>query len=497
MGADGAGKETAAWALPEPQPAPSLARLPSYPWLVAGAVCIGAFIGQVDASIIQLALPTLETAFDAPIDAVSWVAIAYVLAFACALPVFARLAEIAGRKALYLSGFALFGLWSAFCGFAPDLKWMIAFRLLQGASGAMLGANSLVILVAAAGKERRAKALGIMAAAQAVGLALGPTAGGVLMGTLGWRWIFWVTVPFAAVGCVLGWLIVPVTKALSRDRRFDRLGALLLTPALGGLLLALTEWRAWNLRALFACVVASLALLAGFAWREAHAPDPLIDLRLFRTPAFSAGGVGVLISYALLYGVFFAMSFALVRGYHDPAIAAGLRMTIVPAALGVVAPFAGMLSEARPRAVMVSGMALCALSALALMKALNGSPGSLPMVMAALAGYGAGLGCFIAPNNNATMAAAPAEKSGTAGGLLNLLRVFGTGFGVALAASVLHWGLERSGAPGGRTAGVSESALLAAVGDVLVVLATMAVTAGAIALVSGASPARALKRSPA
>jgi MFS family permease len=112
--------------LPEPPPARFFERRQDYPWLVVGAVCVGAFIGQVDASIVQLALPSLETAFDAPLNQVSWVAVGYVLAFACVLPVFARLAEIAGRKSLYLGGFALFGLWSALCGLAPSLPWIVA-----------------------------------------------------------------------------------------------------------------------------------------------------------------------------------------------------------------------------------------------------------------------------------------------------------------------------------------------------------------------------------
>src|SRR5262249_34483859 len=145
-----------------------------YPWLVVGTVCIGAFIGQVDASIVQLAMPTLEDAFDAPLHAVSWVALGYVLAYAAALPVFARLAEIGGRKALYIAGFAVFGLSSALCGLALSLPLLIGFRLLQGVSGGTMGANSLAILVAAAGPERRGRAVGVMAAAQAVGLSLGP-----------------------------------------------------------------------------------------------------------------------------------------------------------------------------------------------------------------------------------------------------------------------------------------------------------------------------------
>jgi MFS family permease len=144
-------------------------------------------MGQLDASIVQLAMPSLETAFDASLNAVSWVAVGYMLAVACALPIFSRLAEIAGRKSIFLSGFASFAVLSTLCGLAPTLGSIIVLRVLLGIGGAMAGANSVVILVTAAGPERRGRALGIMAATQAIGFAIGPTAGGVLLGTLGWR----------------------------------------------------------------------------------------------------------------------------------------------------------------------------------------------------------------------------------------------------------------------------------------------------------------------
>ena len=470
--------------LPEPAPAQFFERRAAYPWFVVGTVCIGAFVGQVDASIVQLGMPRFEDAFDAPLDAVSWVAVAYVLAFAAVLPAFARLAEIGGRKTLYLCGFALFGLFSALSALAPSLPLLIGFRALQGISGAMLGANSVVILVAAAGSARRGKALGIMAAAQAVGLSLGPTLGGVLLATAGWRSIFWVTVPFALVGAALGWLIVPKTSTFAKERRFDLAGAALLIPALVALLTAIAQWRAWGpSAALVACAVGGPVLLALFVWRESRAPAPLIDLRLFRSAAFSAGCVGVLVSYAMLYAMFFAMSFALIRGYHDPTFAAGLRLTVVPAALGLVAPFGGAWADKRPRLIMAGGMAICLASALALTALLTGTPESLNGVMAALAAFGAGLGLYIAPNNSAAVGAAPAEKSGVAGGLLNLLRVFGAGVGVAAASTALGWGLHAEANAGARTARVGEAALLSAVGGVLAMLAVLAVVAGAAAFV--------------
>jgi EmrB/QacA subfamily drug resistance transporter len=471
---------------PEPAPAPFLARLASYPWLVVGTVCIGAFIGQVDASIVQLAMPSFEDAFAAPLHAVSWVAIGYVLAFAAALPVFARLAEIGGRKALYLAGFALFGLLSALCGLAPNLPCLIVFRILLGASGAMLGANSLVILVLAAGPERRSKAVGVMAAAQAVGLSLGPMLGGALIAASGWRAIFWVTVPFAFLGSALAWLVVPKTKVIAKDDRFDALGAALLAPALIALLITITEAPAWGASPpLIVSAFAALILLALFICREVQAPAPLIQLSLFRVSAFSAGAVGVLVSYGLLYGMLFAMSFALVRGYHDPSFVAGLRLTIVPVALGLVAPFSGVLADKRPRLVLLGGMAFCGLATLALAPLLNGSPASLPGIMGSLAAFGVGLGLYIAPNNSATLGAAPTDKQGVAGGLVNLLRVLGTGVGVAATSAMLGWRLEATAEAHERTTGVSESALLAAVGATLLMFAAIAALGSAMALIRG------------
>ena len=459
-------------------------RLASYPWLVVAAVCVGNFMGQADASIVQLAMPAFEDAFDAPLDAVSWVAIGYVLAFASVLPAFARLAEIAGRKTMYMIGFALFGLCSAFCALAPSLAWLIGFRVLLGIGGAMMGANSVVVIVAAVGPERRGEGLGLQAAAQAVGLSLGPALGGVLLGLFGWPSIFWVAVPSAIVGTALAWLLVPKTAKFSADRRFDALGAILLAPALAALLLAITEAQAWGPSpALAVCVALAPILLCLFVWRELRTPAPLVDLTLFRSAAFSAGGVGVLVSYAMLYAIFFAMSFALVRGYHDPAFAAGLRLTIVPVALGIVAPISGALSERRRRLAMLLGMAVCALAAIALTGLLFGMPGGLAGIMAALAAFGVGLGLYIAPNNSATMSAAPPDKSGEAGGLLNLLRVFGAGVGVAAASAALAWRIEAMTGLHESTSSPPEAALFVAAGEVLLMLALFAVLGAAMAVI--------------
>jgi MFS family permease len=135
-------------------------------------------------------------AFDRSVDDVRWVAITYPLAFAAFLPVFSRTCEIHGRKLLYLAGFVIFAVGSLLCGFASSLAWLVVFRIVQGIGGAMLGANSMAILVKSIDSSRRARAIGLFTTAQAIGVSAGPAVGGLLLEMLDWQWVFWVAVPF-------------------------------------------------------------------------------------------------------------------------------------------------------------------------------------------------------------------------------------------------------------------------------------------------------------
>jgi EmrB/QacA subfamily drug resistance transporter len=473
----------------EPPPLQSLSRLACYPWLVVGTTCIGAFIGQLDASIVQLALPALEHEFSTSLSAVTWVAVAYSLAFAAILPSFSRLSEMYGRKLLYLGGYAGFTIASATCGMVSDLTLLIIFRVIQGVSGALLGANSITILVKGAGAERRGRAMGLFAAAQAVGVSAGPAVGGLLLATLGWRSVFWLSVPFGLAGAVIGWLVLPQSGTLGEDKRFDWWGAILLTPALVSIVIVLSEVHAWGLAspALIGCALVAVVLLPLFIWHEHRAPAPLLDLHLFHIPAFSGGVVAVNLSYALLYAMFFLMSFTFVRGYRDSSISAGLQLAIIPVAISLVAPFSGALYERiGPRIVTSAGMAICIIALVILSTMLGGASGNgiaVLAVLAALALFGVGLGAFIAPNNSTTMASAPDDRTGEAGGMLNLMRALGGSVGVATASSVLSWRLTTLTGTGNRTLATSTDGLLAAVDDVLPLLIGFAIVAGGISLV--------------
>ena len=475
----------------EPAPAEFLVRRPEYPWWVVGVTCIGAFIGQLDASIVQLALPHLREVFHTGLDGVSWVSLAYLLAFASTLPIFGRLCELFGRKLLYLVGFAVFSVASALCGCADDLGELVAFRVLQGIGGAMLGANSISMLVRAVDPGRRARAMGIFAAAQAIGVSVGPVAGGLLLGALGWRWIFWVTVPFGAVAAVLGWLVLPRTEGAKSDRRFDGWGAVLLMPGLTALMLVMNQSIAWGALSprILGCALTAAVMIGLFIRHESACPYPMVDLQLFRSAAFTFGGVGTILGYALLYGMFFVMSFALVRGYRDSPEVAGMRLAVLPASLGIVASLTGGWSKrVGIRKLCVLGMALCGISIGLLAVCLSTPALGRIADLSALALFGAGLGLFIAPNNHGTMEAAPSAHSGQAGALLNLLRVSGTSFGVASASAFLSWRLAAAGGVASRTSGIAGPELLHAVVEALALLALFAILAGAVSLVPGKPP---------
>jgi EmrB/QacA subfamily drug resistance transporter len=475
----------------EPPPAAAVTRLASYHWLVVGTVCIGAFMGQVDSSITQLLLPQLEVVFDARLDTVSWVAIAYLVTMAAFLPVFGRLADIVGRKLLYTGGFLLFVTGSALCGFATDLAGLIAFRVLQGIGATLLSANSIAIVVAAVEPQQRGRALGVQAAAQATGLCAGPALGGLLLDTLDWRWVFWINVPVGLLGMVIGWLVLPQTRSLPENARFDWKGAIVLLPALTAFMAVINEAHVWGATSSLFLGGAGVAvfLLALFVWFERRAAAPLVDLRFFHNGAFAAGNAAGLMSYAMLFGLFFLMPFLFTRVYQETALAAGLRLTIVPVVLALVAPLSGTMSDrVGPRILMVSGMAICVAALAMFYVSLDGTAGSLPFVMLALAGVGLGQGLFVSPNNNAMMGAAPAPVIGEAGGLINVARACGTSIGIAAASACLSWRLEVLTGTRGHTVIVAADAVAAAGGDVILLLAGFATASGVISLVRSHRP---------
>ena len=181
----------------------------------SATVCIGAFMGQLDASIVTVALPRLGRDLHASVGLVEWVALAYLLVLVATVATVGRIADAVGRKLLYVYGFGVFTAGSVLCGLAPTLAVVIAARALQAVGAAMLQANSVALIAEAVPRRLLGRAVGVQGTAQALGLALGPAVGGALLAIGGWRLIFFVNLPAGVIGLALGWFLLP----RSRTRR--------------------------------------------------------------------------------------------------------------------------------------------------------------------------------------------------------------------------------------------------------------------------------------
>jgi EmrB/QacA subfamily drug resistance transporter len=424
--------------LVEPARPAGIRARPDAPWLAVGTVCVGAFMGQLDASIVTVAYPTLHSAFHVGLGAVTWVGLTYLLVLVALVTAVGRVADMVGHKLLYTYGFLLFIVGSALCGLSPNLAALDGFRALQAVGAAMLQANSVAIIAVAMPPERLGRAIGIQGTAQALGLALGPTVGGLLIALGGWRLIFFVNVPIGIAAGLMAWFLVPRSRHLQRRTAFDWVGLALFVPAISALLLVVTSLAddRGRVSAEIVLLLAGCAILGAlFLLREARARSPMLDLGLFRRGAFSAGVSSGLLSYLVMFGALYAAAFYLESGpQHLGSGLTGLELSALPLAFAVVAPFAGRIADRLgARALTVLGMLLSALSLAALGV---GHPGGAALFLP-LAGLGAGLGIFTPANNAAIMGAAPRHQAGLASGVLNTTRGMGTAMGQASAALIL------------------------------------------------------------
>ena len=446
--------------LVEPRRPERIRNRPSSFWLAVAAVCIGAFMGQLDASIVTVALPTLQRTFHSSVGAVTWVGLSYLLVLVATVVAVGRFADMWGRKLLYVYGFGVFIIGSALCGFAPGLGWLIGFRALQAVGAALLQANSVAIIVLAVPKPSLGKAIGIQGAAQAVGLAFGPTVGGLLLAAGGWRLIFFVNVPFGLVGMVAAVLLVPRSRHLQDRVPFDWQGFTLFFPAVVALFAAISfgNARGWTSPSILGLLVGGTVLVIAFLFRERRCPEPMLDLRLFGRSRFSTGITSGLLSYLVMFGVLFLVPFYLERGVGLGSGQAGLELMVMPVALGITAPVAGRIADrvgARP--LTVGGMA-CVAGALGALAVLRPTTG---LFLALLALVGIGMGAFTPPNNAAIMGSAPPDQAGVVSGVLNMTRGMGTSLGLAITGLVFDQAGGGSAVPGavGHAFSVTSAAL--------------------------------------
>jgi MFS family permease len=436
---------------------------PLAPWFAVAAVCFGAFMGQLDASVVTVAFPALQRQFHTGLAATQWVSLAYLLVLTALLVPAGRWSDRAGRKLLYLYGFVLFAVTSAACGLATSLAMLIALRVAQAGGAALLQANSVALVVTSVPARTRRAALGVQAAAQAVGLASGPVIGGVLVAAVGWRWVFFLNVPVGLLAVVAGWYLLPRTRRPAVDRGgaggadLGGMGLLAASTAAGMLAISSLAGLGLPAWAVVACVAVALGAGAALVRRERRVAAPLLDLRALAGAGTGPALGGALCSYLILFGplVLFPQ---VISARGGSAATAGLLLTALPAGFGLAAAFADRLLPAwwtnRRRCALGAALAAAAAAGLAV-------PASDAVTVALLGVLGAGLGLYTPANNAEIMAAVPARDAAAAGGMVNMTRGIGTALGVAVVTLGLHAGARLRWQDGGLTLSMAALAAVA------------------------------------
>ena len=410
-------------------------------WVVLAIVALGAFMANLDASIVNIGLPTIARAFGVPPGgAIEWIIIAYLLVIAALLLSVGRLADVAGRKRIWITGLTLFLIGSALCGAASALLPLILARGLQGIGAAMLMTLGPALLTQIFPPSERGRALGGLAVAVALGASAGPSAGGLIIAHLSWRWIFWVNLPIGVVN--LGASALFLSERRSREQgRFDLPGAFLLGAALVACTLGLSfgqEWG-WTSPRLVTVLAVGIGALVALAWVERRAAQPLISAILLRNRVFLAANASLILGVLGLFAVSFLVPFYLEALRRVSPVEAGLIMSALPLTLALVAPISGALADRfGPRWLTFSGLALACLGLLLLARL--DAHTSIVAVILCLVVTGGGQGMFQAPNNSAIMGAASSDQQASAAGFLATGRVVGQSLSVAVAGAIFAAG---------------------------------------------------------
>ncbi|WP_037494819.1 MFS transporter [Solirubrobacter soli] len=405
-------------------------------WLALAVLAVAQFMVVLDVTIVNVALPAIQTDLGFSADSLQWVVNGYTLAFGGLLLLGGRASDLLGRRRLFVIGLALFGAASLAGGFAPNSETLIAVRAIQGIGAALLSPAALALLQVAfpAGRERNI-ALGIWGALAGIGGTLGVVAGGILVDGAGWEWIFFVNVPVAIGGIIAA----PRFLAESRGKAgsFDFTGAILATGGLLALVYGVirTDASGWGSAEVLGLFGAALILLGAFVYAESRASDPLVPLRLFRIRGLGVSTIALALNGGAFLGMFFMSALYLQQVHGDTALQAGLHF--VPMGFAAIASAvvgAQLVTRLGTRAAYIGGSAIGVVGLLLLSRA--GVDASFTAdILPGLVIFGLGLPLVGVANQIAAVAEVPHEDAGAASGIVTTAFQVGGAIGLALVST--------------------------------------------------------------
>lgn len=408
-------------------------------WIILALAASASFMTTLDGSIVNIGLPNIARTFQVGLSgATEWIIIGYLVIIAATLLTFGRLADMLGRKRIFLAGLVVFVLGSVLCGLANSLLTLILARLFQGIGGALIFSVNVAMITSTFPSNERGLALGLNAVVVSLGVAAGPTIGGIITQYLTWRWIFYVNVPISIVVLLAGWYFYREPRQPGkRLERFDPVGAILLGIGLAALTLGLSfgqEWGWLSLETLSSLGIA-LFVLALAIYVELHIEAPILNLRLISNRVFAFANISFMLCMMALFAPGFLLPFYFeqLRGFST--MQTGLLLTPLPLMLAVAAPLSGSLADRLgSRWLSPIGLAIACLG-LFLLSQID-TQSSMWDIIWRLAVTGFGQGIFQSPNTRTMMGAAPLNAQGEASGLLATGRVIGQCMSVALTGTV-------------------------------------------------------------
>jgi EmrB/QacA subfamily drug resistance transporter len=413
-------------------------RAKTHPHLILGICCLSLLMVAMDATIINVALPSIRHDLGASISGLQWVIDAYTMVVASLLMLAGSVADRFGRRRVFQSGMALFMLGSLLCSVAPDLHGLVAFRILQALGATMLNPVAMSIIANTFHEPKaRARAIGVWGAVAGVSMALGPVIGGALTESIGWRSIFWVNLPVGAAAMLLAARYIPESRA-PHPRRVDPIGQLLVFVILAAVTYAVIEgphvgWSSTTIVGLFAAAALSLIALLIY---EPRRREPLIDVRFFRSAPFSSATLIAVCSFSAFSGFLFLNALYLQEVRGMSAFHTGLCTLPLALATILCSPFSGRLVGTygtRP-SLLASGAATF-ISALMMTQLTATTP--LPLLLLTYVIFGIGFGMVNAPITNTAVSGMPKAQAGLAAAVASTSRQVGASLGVALAGTIL------------------------------------------------------------
>jgi EmrB/QacA subfamily drug resistance transporter len=404
-----------------------------YQWYALAVIMLGSMMGTLDASIANVAMPTIARAYGSTVDNAEWVLLSFMLVMSSTLVLFGRLGDMFGQKRIYLGGFAIFGLSSLACAFAPSLLLLVLARAVQAIGAAMLVSSNQALIADIFPPESRGRAIGFNGAAIAVGLSLGPIIGGAIVTFWHWQWIFLINVPISLIAMIAATIILRPIR--NESRGFDPLGAALSIVGLFCLSLALSRVHVWSWHTTAPLAAVSLVALGTFLVVERRVASPTLDLDLFKSRVFAFSVLAAFVYFVAIAGLIFIVPLAAQTALGYSPFAAGLLLMPITALNVVLAPLAGSLSDRMPiRYVSTFGAIVVAIG-LFVISRLPALPSTWELALAMMiAGFGTAV--FSQPNNAAIMGAAPTHQRGIAAGTLATARTTGQLLGVAASGAV-------------------------------------------------------------